>query len=162
MIRDARPEDSPAICHIYNHYVLHSIVTFEETPVTEAEMRQRIAGVQEKYAWLVREENGVVVGYAYAGQWKPRAAYRNTVESSVYLDPEYTGKGLARDLYAEVMARLRPLNIHAVIGGVALPNDASIKLHESLGFKKIGQFMEVGWKLGRWVDVGYWELILEK
>jgi L-amino acid N-acyltransferase YncA len=161
MIRSARPEDSLAISNIYNYYVLHTVVTFEEVPVTAANMQQRIADVQSRYSWLVYEENGMVIGYAYAGQWKSRAAYRHTVESSVYLDPAHTGHGIGKQLYAALVQEIKALKIHAMIGGVALPNDASIKLHEALGFKKIGQFLETGWKLGRWVDVGYWELLLE-
>lgn len=160
MVRTATPADTQAICDIYNHFVLHSVVTFEEIPVTPAEMQQRITDVQAKYHWLVWEEGGAVIGYAYAGQWKVRAAYRHTVEASVYLLPGHTGKGIGKKLYGALTEQLREKNIHAVIGGVALPNDASIRLHESMGFRKIGQFMEVGWKFNRWVDVGYWELIL--
>ena len=88
MIRHAIPTDAPAICAIYNYYVLHSTITFEEIPVLSTDMERRIATVQEKYLWLVYEENGKIIGYAYAGQWKPRSAYKHTVETSVYLAPE--------------------------------------------------------------------------
>ncbi len=158
MIRNATPADSLAIAGIYNYYVLNTVVTFEEVPVTASEMQQRVADVQSKYSWLVWEEAGVVTGYAYAGQWKPRGAYRYTVESSIYLAPDQTGRGIGNQLYAALIKELRALNLHSIIGGVALPNEPSIKMHEALGFKKIGQFIEVGWKLNRWVDVGYWEL----
>lgn len=160
MIRHARPNDAAAICAIYNHYVLHTTITFEEIPVVAGDMEQRIATVQEKYPWLVYEEDGRIIGYAYAGQWKPRSAYKHTVETSVYLDPEEKGKGIGRQLYSELIAELRKTDIHGVIGGIALPNEASIRLHESMGFKKIGQFIEVGYKFNTWVDVGYWELVL--
>lgn len=160
MIRPATSADSPVICEIYNHYVLNSVITFEERPVDPAEMERRIADIGKKYPWLVWEDNGRVAGYAYASQWKVRSAYLHTVESSIYLDPECTGRGIGKPLYAALMTELSKSDIHAVIGGVALPNDVSIKLHESLGFIKIGQFQEVGWKFGRWVDVGYWELLL--
>ncbi len=160
MIRNATYNDAPAIAGIYNYYVLNTVVTFEEASVTPLEMQQRIADIQIRFPWLVYEENGLILGYAYASSWKPRTAYRNTVETSVYLDPAHTGKGIGRLLYSHLMSELKPLKIHAVIGGIAQPNEVSIKLHESLGFKNIGLFSEVGWKLGRWVDVGYWEMIL--
>lgn len=159
MIRNATYKDAAAIAEIYNYYVLNTVVTFEEAPVSPDEMQRRITDVQIRFPWLVFEENGLIIGYAYAGPWKPRSAYRNTVESSVYLQPTHIGKGIGRILYSKLINELRDLNIHAVIGGIAQPNETSIKLHENFGFKKIGLFSEVGWKLGRWVDVGYWELI---
>ena len=159
MIRPAQPKDSLAISEIYNHYVLHTVVTFEEEPVTPGEMEQRVIEMQRKHSWLVWEENGNVIGYAYGGPWKVRAAYRHATELSVYMHPHHTGKGIGPQLYHAIIKEMQALNMHALIGGVALPNDASIKLHESLGFTKIAQFREVGWKLGRWVDVAYWELV---
>ena len=159
MIRNATYNDAAAITEIYNYYVLNTAFTFEEAPVSPDEMQRRITDVQIRFPWLVFEENGLIIGYAYACPWKPRTAYRNTVESSVYLQPTHTGKGIGRILYSKLINELRDLNIHAVIGGIAQPNETSIKLHENLGFKKIGLFSEVGWKLGQWVDVGYWELI---
>jgi len=159
MIRNATYKDAAAIAEIYNYYVLNTVVTFEEAPVSPDEMQRRITDVQIRFPWLVFEENGLIIGYAYAGPWKPRSAYRNSVESSVYLQPTHIGKGIGRILYSKLINELRDLNIHAVIGGIAQPNETSIKLHENFGFKKIGLFSEVGWKLGRWVDVGYWELI---
>ncbi len=160
MIRHAIPTDAPAICAIYNHYVLHTTITFEEILVVVGDMEQRISTVQEKYHWLVYEEAGKIIGYAYAGQWKPRSAYKHTVETSVYLAPEEKGRGIGRKLYTALIAELRKTDIHGVIGSIALPNEASIRLHESMGFKKIGQFIEVGYKFNTWVDVGYWELML--
>jgi phosphinothricin acetyltransferase len=160
MVRHAVPTDLKAITDIYNHYVLHTVITFEEEPVAIDDMLQRVTEVQARYPWLVYEQDNNVVGYAYASKWKPRAAYRNTVETSIYLNPLCTGKGIGKLLYTALLEELKPTNIHAVIGGVALPNDASIRLHETLGYKKIGQFMEVGYKFEKWVDVGYWQLIL--
>ena len=161
MIRNATNADSLAIADIHNHYILNTVVTFEEDTITAAEMQRRITDIEARYLWLVYEENGIVVGYAYAGPWKARSAYRYAVESTVYLHTAHTGKGIGKLLYAKLIEGLKEINIHSVIGGIALPNDASIKLHERLGFKNIGQFIEVGLKFGKWVDVGYWELILE-
>jgi L-amino acid N-acyltransferase YncA len=161
MIRKATPFDSAAIAEIYNYYVLNTVMTFEETAVTAEDMGRRIVEIQCSHAWLVYEEEGKVIGYAYSGPWKLRAAYRHASETSVYLAPAHTGKGVGRKLYEHLLVEIRPLNLHAIIGGIALPNDASIRLHEQLSFKKIGHFHEVGWKLGRWVDVAYWQLIME-
>lgn len=160
MIRSAAEADAISIAEIYNYFVRNTVVTFEEDPVSAAEIWRRISDVQKKYPWLVFEQDGRVVGYAYAGPWKVRSAYRFTVESSIYLAPGYSGKGIGTRLYTVLIDELKKLDVHAVIGGAAMPNDASVKLHESLKFKKIGQFTETGFKFGKWVDVCYWELLL--
>jgi L-amino acid N-acyltransferase YncA len=161
MIRSATSADADAICAIYNHYVRHTAVTFEETPVEAAEMRQRIEEVQARFPWLVAEDGGRLVGYAYATRWRVRSAYRYSVESTVYLDPELGGRGWGTRLYGDLLARLEAAGIHAVMGGIALPNIASVALHEKLGFRKVAHFEAVGWKGNRWLDVGYWQRILE-
>ncbi len=160
MIRSATAADAAAITAIYNHYILHTPVTFEEEAITAEEMAGRMAEVQQAYNWFVAEQDGKVLGYAYAGKWKSRCAYRYTVESTVYLDKDAVGRGLGTQLYRVLLADLRQRRIHNVIGGIALPNAGSVALHEKLGFQKIGQFKEVGWKFDQWIDVGYWELIL--
>lgn len=160
MIRECLPTDAAAVCEIYNRYIRDTVVTFEETPLTVAEMAERIAEIGARFPWLVLESDGVVIGYAYASTWKTRSAYRFAVESTIYLAPQSMGRGFGRGLYAALLAELRRRRFHSVIGGIALPNDASVALHEKLGFKSIGAFTEVGWKFDRWVDVGYWELIL--
>ena len=160
MIRACVAGDAAALCAIYNHYVSDTVVTFEETPVAAAEMAQRIVGVATRFPWLVAEEVNEVVGYAYATPWKARSAYRLSVESTVYVAPGQARRGIGTALYAELIDALRKLGVHAVVGGIALPNAASIALHEKLGFKKIGQFSEIGRKFDRWVDVGYWQLLL--
>jgi phosphinothricin acetyltransferase len=161
MIRDAVPDDCKAISEIYNHYILNTIVTFEEIPIDANEMQRRITEVQNKLMWIVWEHEGTVVGYAYASSWKTRAAYRHSVELSVYLHPDFTGKGIGKRLYAYLLEDLRKRNIHAVMGGVALPNEASVRLHENLGFKKVAHFSEVGRKFDKWIDVAYWQLCLD-
>ncbi|MBI9064713.1 MAG: N-acetyltransferase [Marinilabiliaceae bacterium] len=161
MIRNAKPEDARAICAIYNHHVLHTIVTFEEAAVSIAEMQERIQSTTIKWPWIVYEEEGRVSGYAYASEWKSRCAYKHSLESTIYLAPEATGKGIGTGLYKDLLDRLDQLEIHAVIGGISLPNEASIGLHEKLGFEKIGQFKEVGNKFNQWIDVGYWELLFK-
>jgi len=161
MIRKAKTKDSVGIASIYNHYILNSVSTFEEKPVEELEMLDRIKKVQEKFPWLVYEDNGLICGYAYATDWKSRSAYKHTVESSVYLDPGVRGKGIGSALYASLLKELGSLNIRAIIGGISLPNKESIALHEKFGFEKVGEFKDVGFKFNQWVNVGYWELILK-
>jgi phosphinothricin acetyltransferase len=159
MIRPATLDDAPSICAIYNLYIATSTITFEEQPVAPDEMRQRISDVVPSLPWLVFEEAARVVGYAYASKWRARSAYRYAAESTVYLERTACGRGIGRQLYTALIAELRARGMHTVIGG-ALPNAASIRLHESLGFQKVAQFAEVGWKFDRWVDVAYWELKL--
>jgi len=159
MIRPATIADASQICEIYNHYILESVITFEEKIISEKEMADRIESISKTYPWLVEDNNGVIEGYAYATQWKLRSAYDRTVESTIYISKNHFGKGLGRSLYSQLMVLLKEQGFHAVLGGIALPNEASVNLHERLGFAKVGQLKEVGFKLGRWVDVGYWELI---
>jgi phosphinothricin acetyltransferase len=160
MIRSCQPADAAQICANYNHFVRETVVTFEEVPVAEREMAQRIAEVSERFPWFVWEEHGSIAGYAYATPWRARSAYRFSVESTVYLSPPFAGRGIGTKLYQALIADLRDRGVHCAVGGIALPNPASIALHEKVGFSKVGQLREVGWKLGRWVDVGYWELLL--
>lgn len=160
-LRAATAGDAGALAGIYNHYILETVVTFEEAAIDAAEMQGRIAEVQgQNLPWLVAEEQGVVLGYAYAGKWKGRCAYRYSVESTVYLAPGATGRGLGRQLYDALLAELKARGIHVVIGGIALPNAASVALHEACGFVPTGRFSEVGYKFQRWVDVGYWQKTL--
>jgi L-amino acid N-acyltransferase YncA len=160
MIRSVYTEDTEAICSIYNHYVINTILTFEEKPVSKEEMTDRIAKVTVSLPWIVLEEEGEINGYAYANNWKIRSAYRFSVESSIYLRPEFLGKGAGRILYEALISKLHNLSLHTVIGGIALPNESSVALHERLGFLKVAHFTEVGWKFNQWIDVGYWELLL--
>jgi L-amino acid N-acyltransferase YncA len=158
VIRPCVHADVPRICEIYNHYVRESVVTFEEEPLGVAEMTRRIADVRLRFPWLVVEAEGRIAGYAYASPWKARSAYRFAVESTIYLAPECLGQGLGTTLYAELLDTLPDCDVHRAVGCIALPNPASVALHEKLGFRKIGIFDEVGWKFDRWVDVEYWEL----
>jgi|SRR5687767_11868642 L-amino acid N-acyltransferase YncA len=161
MIRNAQPNDATAIVEIYNHYVLNTTITFEEQPVTAPQMAERMAEVQAAgLPWLVAEREGQLLGYAYASKWKARSAYRHSVECSVYLDRQAVGGGVGSSLYEALFAELKSRGLHVVIGGIALPNEGSIALHEKFGLRKVAQFEEVGFKFGRWVDVGYWQKTL--
>ena len=160
LIRRATTADAQAVCRIYNPYVLSTAISFEEAPVTVAAMEERIAEISRAHAWFVAEHEGEVVGYAYAAAWRPRAAYRHAVETTVYIAPGSTGRGLGRSLYQTLLTELADRRYHCAIGGIALPNAASVALHERMGFVKVAQFREVGRKLDRWVDVGYWQRLL--
>ena len=161
VVRRALAADSEAIARIYNHYVLNTVITFEEDPVSAQVMATRVAEVQgSSLPWLVAEISGSVVGYAYASKWKVRSAYRYSVETTIYLEHGHEGRGIGTMLYSELLPILRASGIHVAIGGAALPNEASAALHEKLGFKHVATFREVGFKHNRWVDVAYWQLVL--
>ena len=157
MIRSALATDAQAMADIYNPFILGTTITFEEEAVTPQEMASRTGIVLLALPWLVIEVQGTVAGYACATPWKTRSAYRRTVESAIYVAPSQAGQGLGTRLYEALLGELQQLGVHAVLGGIALPNEASVALHERLGFEKVGQLQQVGWKLQRWVDVGYWE-----
>ena len=123
-------------------------------------MARRIGSVLESHPWYVREDGGELLGYAYASAWKAREAYRFAVETTVYVAPEQTRKGVGTSLYQVLLPELRRRGCHTALGGIALPNPASVALHERCGFRQVALLPQVGWKLGRWVDVGYWALIL--
>jgi phosphinothricin acetyltransferase len=160
MIRLAKAADAPAIADIYNPYILETTVTFEEVPVIASDIAERMQAVQDHgLPWLVAERDDVVVGYAYASPWRSRAAYRNSVEVSIYLAPTAARSGIGTALYEDLFARLQAKRVHAVIGGVTLPNPASVAFHERMGMRKVAHFEEVGYKFERWLDVGYWQLL---
>ena len=160
MIRTVLNKDIREISTIYNYYIENTTITFEEEPISDDEMGKRINEIVPSYPWLVYEYNETVLGYAYATRWRARAAYRHSVELSIYISKDNLGKGIGKKLYETILAELRKTDVHAVIGGMSLPNEPSEKLHESLGFKKIAEFKEVGYKFQKWIDVGYWELII--
>jgi phosphinothricin acetyltransferase len=160
MIRDARAGDAAALCAIYNPYVRSTVVTFEESPVSAADMAERIAQIRLAHPWLVCELDGEVAGYAYAGPWRTRSAYRFAVETTIYLAPGHVGRGVGRALYEALLAECARRGFHCAMGGIALPNPASVALHEKVGFVKVAHFREVGLKLDRRIDVGYWQRML--
>jgi len=160
MIRSANSADAAAIAAIYNHYIATSTISFEEQPVSAGEMARRIADVTARLPWLVCEQDGVVQGYAYATPWRVRSAYRHSVETSVYVSCEHPRRGIGRRLYAALLDQLRARDLQVAIGGIAQPNEASVALHEAMGYRKVAHFSRVGFKFERWIDVGYWELQL--
>jgi L-amino acid N-acyltransferase YncA len=161
VIRPAVLRDAEIIARIYNHYILNTIVTFEEQAVSAIEMGERMKAVEAaSFPWLVSEQANQLVGYAYAGKWLGRSAYRYSTECTVYLDPASRGQGLGTELYDALFALLHGKQTHTVIGVIALPNEASVALHEKFGLRKVAHFKEVGFKFNRWVDVGFWQVTL--
>ena len=161
MIRQAVATDAEAVARIYNYYIRETIVTFVEQPVSTSEMAERIAQTAAaSLPWLVAGQSDTLVGYAYASKWKERSAYRFSVETTIYLAPGCFGKGVGTSLYQALLKQLKVLGLHVAIGCVALPNAASVALHEKLGFRKVAHFGEVGFKFDKWIDVAYWQLTL--
>lgn len=161
LFRNARSEDAGSIASIYNYYVAHTFVSFEEEAVDAGIMAGRIAAVfEQNLPWLVAVDDSGIVGYAYASPWRSRAAYRYSVESSIYLQRNYCGRGIGSQLMQALINSLQALPVHSVIAGIALPNPASVALHEKFGMEKVSHHREVGNKNGHWLDVGYWQLLL--
>lgn len=159
-IRDAKLEDGEQVADVYNYYIQQTHHTFETDPLEAEEMQKRISVVTQKYPFLVAEDEGQILGYAYATQFKLRQAYEYASEVSIYVRNAAKQKGIGTQLYMKLFDELSETDIHAVVAGISLPNDASVLFHERLGFEKVAHFKEVGYKLGRWIDVGYWEKIL--
>lgn len=152
-VRDATTLDAEACAAIYAPYVTGTPVSFEFEPPTAEAMAERIAAAQLGHAWVVLEDDGEVVGYAYAGPHKERVAYRWSCEVSVYLQPGLRRTGAGRALYEALFERLAERGFHIAVAGVALPNEASLGLHRALGFEPVGTFRRIGWKHGAWHDV---------
>jgi L-amino acid N-acyltransferase YncA len=156
-VRDAVPADAGRCAEIYAPYVRNTAISFEAEPPSAGEVARRIAAAQREHAWLVLEDDGGVTGYAYAGPFMSRAAYRWSATVSVYLDGARRGSGGGRALYTALLDRLARRGIRTVLAGVALPNEASEGLHRALGFEPAGTYRRVGWKLGRWHDVTWYQ-----
>jgi phosphinothricin acetyltransferase len=157
-LRPATPDDAAAIADIYAPFVRGSAVSFETEPPDEAAMRARMEAAGGLYPWLVGEdEDGTILGYAYAARFRDRPAYRFVVETSVYLRADAAGRGIGRQLYEPLLAILEARGFTQAIAAITLPNEASVRLHERLGFERAGTYRQVGWKFGAWHDVGLWQ-----
>ncbi len=159
-MRDASERDAEACAAIYAPYVSGTAITFETDPPSAGEMAERIASASRRHAWLVLEDAGRVVGYAYGAQFHPRAAYRWSCEVSVYLELGRRRTGGGRALYEALLARLASRGFRVAIAGMTLPNDASVALHRALGFEQVGTYRRIGFKLGEWHDVAWTQLSL--
>ena len=160
-IRLATPDDLPCILAISNRAALHTAANFAVEPETLDEWRHDYELTHEMFPWLVAtDEKGAVLGFARASPWQGRCAYAWTAETTVYIHPEHHRRGLGTALYARLVATLRAQGYRTLLGGITQPNPASVKLHESLGFRRVALLEKVGWKFDRWHDVGYWQLQL--
>jgi phosphinothricin acetyltransferase len=161
VVRSAIPaQDAAACAEIYAPFVRDSVVSFEEEAPTAAEIEGRIRSTQATHPWLVLEDAGVVVGYAYASPHRTRASYRWAADVTVYIGPSHRGLGVGRQLYTELLDRLRAQRFQVACAGVTLPNDASVGLHRAMGFEPVGVYKRIGWKAGAWHDVIWMELEL--
>ena len=158
MIRPFHIKDINALLDIYNYYVLNTIVTFDIEPLSLETFTEKVNHINAIYPFIVFEENGDILGYAYGSKWRPKPAYKHTVESTVYVKHGEHGKQIGSKLYTELLSLLKEENYHVVLGGLTLPNEASVKLHEKFGFKQVAHFKEVGKKFDKWLDVGFWQL----
>lgn len=162
-IRHATTDDAPAVAAIYNHAILHTIASFWTEPRPDAELAREIAQADEStYPWLVAEEEDAagtqVIGSAWSKRWNPRTAYDITCEVSIYIAPAAQGQGVGKALYTDLFSRLKAIGYKHIIGGISLPNEASVRLHESMGMKRVALFPGIGEKFGRAIDVGYWQV----
>ena len=160
MIRPATARDAAACAAIYAPFVAESWISFELDPPDADEMARRIGTYGASHAWLVAEVEGETAGYAYGSPHRERAAYSSSCDVAVYVDPAHARKGVGRALYAALLPLLAEKGSHAAFAGIALPNEASVGLHEAMGFTPVGVYREVGWKLGGWRDVGWWQRLL--
>jgi L-amino acid N-acyltransferase YncA len=158
LVRLATDADFTAIARLTNHWIRTTAIHFGTEDIDADELRSQWRETGDVHPWLVGEVDGAFAGYAKSGSWRSRAAYRWTPETTVYVEPQFHGRGIGRAVYGRLLAVLRAQGYHSAIGGIALPNDASVRLHEALGFEHVGTVRDAGWKFGRWHDVGFWQL----
>lgn len=158
MIRSVKISDIESIHNIYNYYVLNTVVTFDLETLSIEDFTEKIISISDNYPFIVYEENSKILGYAYGSKFRQKAAYNQTVESTVYVKQGEYGKQIGTQLYAELLSLLKQDNYHVVLGVLTLPNEASVKLHEKFRFKQVAHLKEVGLKFGDWQDVGFWQL----
>jgi L-amino acid N-acyltransferase YncA len=159
-IRAAGVDDAASCAAIYAPFVSEGWVSFELTPPDAEEMAVRITSYGASHSWLVAEREGEIAGYAYGSPHRTREAYQTSCDVAVYVDPAFARQGVGRELYGALLPLLKERGYHAAFAGIALPNQASIALHEAIGFAPLGIYREVGWKMGGWRDVGWWQRLL--
>ena len=152
--------DAAGVAAIYSPYVADSVASLEEVAPDGTAIARRMEHISPRYPWLVAEQDGTVIGYAYGSQHHERAAYRWAADAAVYVDREHHRRGAGRALYGALFELLDRQGIQVVCAGITLPNDASVGLHEAFGFEPVGIYPRIGWKFGQWHDVGWWQLEL--
>lgn len=159
-IRPAERADFPSIAALTNRYITTTAIHFAYDAVTADELLALANRGRDKYPWFIAEIEGVFAGYVKAGPWRDRAAYDWTPESGIYIEPAFHRRGVGRALYLRLFDTLRAQGFHSLIAGATLPNEGSVRLHESVGFVKVGHIHRAGWKMGKWWDVGFWQKAL--
>jgi L-amino acid N-acyltransferase YncA len=160
LVRTFQDHDVGSACRLTNHFIENTAVHFGTQALSDQEFAATWQAGRQQHPWLAAEIDGGFAGYAKASTWRPRAAYAPTAEVTVYVALEFQRRGVGRALYAELLAQLRAGGFHTALGGIALPNQASVGLHESMGFRYVGTFKEVGRKFDQWHDTGWWQLML--
>lgn len=160
MIRPVKISDTEKLLDIYNYYVEHTVATFDLELLSLDTFTDKIKSIILNYPFIVYEEDNEILGYAYGSKFRPKPAYSQTVESTVYVKHGAHGKQIGTQLYADLLALLKRNNLHIVLGVLTLPNEASVKLHEKFGFKQVAHLKEAGFKFDKWHDVGFWQLTL--
>lgn len=161
MIRKVSVHDAAHIAAIYNYYIKNTTITFETEPVSEQEMAHRIGQIASHYPYFVAtDHDGQITGYCYAHLWKEKDAYKFTAETTIYVHPDHHRRGIGRRLMAALLAACKENGLHNLIACITVPNEASVELHEKLGFKQVSHFHEVGFKFGQWLDIYDFEFIL--
>jgi len=163
MIREVQLSDAESICNLYNYYIEETIITFEDQLLQPSDIEERIwkTRLMMGYPYIVYEMDNQVVAYAYLEKWRSRPAYDISMETSIYVDKDFQGKGIGNRLYSELIRRGKELNLHSLIGVISLPNDVSRNLHRKLGFQLTGHIREAGRKFDKYIDIEYWQLILK-
>jgi len=158
MIRKVHINDFEQLLDIYNYYVQYTIVTFDTEPLKLKVFKEKVERISKAFPFIVFEKDNEILGYAYGSKWRQKPAYNNTVESTVYVKHDVHGKQIGTKLYTELLKQLKQQKFHTVIGGLTLPNEASVRLHKKFGFKEVAHFEQVGLKFNKWLDVGFWQL----
>lgn len=160
LVRDVEPDDFTAIAELTNHYIAHTHIHFGLAAVTAEELRSSWEKSRGRFPFMIAEADGFFAGFAKASTWRDRAAYEQTAEAGIYISPEMHRRGLGRTLYERLIAACRERGFHTLMGGIALPNEASVRLHGALGFTLVGTFRECGRKRDQWWDVAFYQLLL--
>jgi len=162
-IRKVTLNDAQAICNIYNYYIENTAITFEVVPISEIEEKQRINDIiNSEHLFYIGEIDEKIIGFYYTHRWNNRYAYNTTIEESIYLDKDETGKGYGTQMLEHLLKQIDKNKIHVLIAGICIPNESSVRLHEKFGFKQISHMKEIGRKFGQWRDVGHWQLIFNQ
>ena len=157
MIRGFQDSDLKAVTTIFNHYVENATCTFQLKPFSLDEIRQKAQTIQKTYPFLVMEQDNQIIGFAYGARWREKQAYDLSVETTIYMTPQNQTKGLGKQLYKTLIDKLGNDGFHLIVACLTLPNDPSIRLHEKLGFTKVGEFTQAGFKFNKWHNVGFWQ-----